>query len=288
MNTGNFLQVAETQHAMDVGFGKMFLIYDEKQALALSDLTAAAINAHIADGTIIGVIKNWSMVAGASVAETNVERQGTGEMRQIRAEILADTLTFENNISNNKVFTRLSKKGTVYGVLVDDMGNAFGELSTVPNSIETMMLNFSGKVSTGLQNDRTNEKTVAITVRYLVKEIGFVAANIEVEEIESKTPLILKLSSTTSQSTSAIVFIADLYNETTGELLTAFTTTSLDIDAAANGVATTPSAVFGTNQLTVTLAKTVANFSTTSNNIKLQFSTPEYYLTDVEFTTTTA
>ena len=98
---GNFLQYAASKLGVDVGFGKMILIYKDKIDVKKSELTATSINSDIASGEIIGIIKGWHTVAGASVAEINVERTGSAEMKLIRPAILADVLTFENNLVNN-------------------------------------------------------------------------------------------------------------------------------------------------------------------------------------------
>lgn len=286
MSCGNFLQRAETICGIKPGFGKMILIYAEAGVIPIADLTATEIQAAIADGSIIGIIQGWNTVAGASVAEKNTEKLN-GEMKLVKSEILADTLTFENNITNNRVFEELVKGGTYDCILLDDMGYAFGEQSLEPASIETMKMNFSGKTSNGLQSDQTNEQTVAVTVRYLVEKIGFLNAGVEVEDIVSKIPLIAKISSVTSQAADTIVFVLDLFDETNGELLTAFTTTALDVNAVVNGNVVTAAGSFASNQLTLTLTKTVADFSTTTNKIKLDLSTESYYLTEIVFNTAT-
>lgn len=286
MSIGNFLERAETQNGISVGFGKMILIYSAKKTVGIADLTAGEINKDIADGTIVGIIQGWNTVAGASVAEKNAERLD-GTMKLVKHEILADTLTFDDNITNNRVMKSLVKGGSYPCVLLDDMGYAFGARSLVPSSIETMNLNFSNKTSNGLQNDLTNEKTISVTVRYMVDEIGYIDADVEVEEIEAKIPLIGKVSSITSQAAGSIVFVMDLFNEVTGELLTEFVTTSLDVNAIVNGNAVTASGTFASNQLTLTLTKTVADFSTTTNKIKLSISTPTHYMTEVYFDTAT-
>jgi hypothetical protein len=286
MSIGNFLEIAEAQNGISVGFGKMFLIYAEKQDVEMTDLTATAINADIADGTIVGIVKGWNTVVGASVAEVNAERNN-GEVKLSRQEIIADTLTFDDNVTNNKVMKMLVKHGTLNCVLLDDMGYAFGAKSLAPATIETMRVNFSNKTTNGLQNDQTNEKTVAVTARYLVDEIGFLDADVEVEDIEPKVPIFAKVSSITSQIAATIVFVLDLFNEETGALLTAFTTTSLDVGAIVNGNAVTAAGAFASNQLTVTLTSTVSDFSTSTNKIKLTLSTPEYYMTEIYFDTAT-
>ena len=113
---GNFLELATAKCGADVGFGKIILLYGEKTSVLKSALTATAINAAIEAGTIVGVIKNWHTVAGAPVGEMNVERPGSGEMKLIRQEILADTLTFESNIANRSVIADLVGAGTIQGL----------------------------------------------------------------------------------------------------------------------------------------------------------------------------
>lgn len=282
MNIGNFLERAETQNGISVGFGKMILIYSTVHDVPLASLTAAAIQAEITAGTIIGVIQGWHTVAGASVAEKNKENLD-GSIKLVKSEILADTLTFEDNITNNRILKSLVKGGTYPCLLLDDMGYAFGSKTLEPTAIGTMNLNFSNKTSNGLQNDLTNEKTVSITVRYLVEEIGYIDAGVEVEDIVAKIPIEVKISSITTHTASSIVFVCDCYNEITGALMTAFDVDPVSIDASVNGITVTPSASFGNNQLTVTLAKTVANFNTATDKVKMSLSTGEYYLTEISF-----
>ena len=183
-----FLDLAAEQLGVsaDVGFGKIILLYPQKTTVNASAMTATAINAAIEAGTIIGVVKNWHTVAGAPVAETNVERPGTAEMKIIRQEILADTLSFESNICNRAVIKDLVSVGTIQGVLLDDRGNVFGEPSTILNTVKTMALNFTGKTSTSLQKDNTSDKMVSVTVRYLVDDIAMLDAGVEVEEVGGK------------------------------------------------------------------------------------------------------
>jgi len=163
------------------------------------------------------------------------------------------------------------------------MGYVFGSRTLEPVAIGTMNINFSNKTSNGFQNDLTNEKTVAVTARYLVDDIGYIDADVEVEEIVAKIPLIAKISSITTHTSASIVFVVDCYNEETGALLTAFDVDPVTIDASVNGISVTPSASFASNQLTVTLAKTVANFNTATDKVKMTLSTGEYYLTEISF-----
>lgn len=279
---GNFLERAETQNGISVGFGKMILIYSTDHDVPYSSLTAAAINAEIAAGTIIGVIQGWNTVAGASVAEKNKENLD-GSIKLVKSEILADTLTFEDNITNNRILKSLVKGGTYPCLLLDDMGYVFGSKTLESAAIGTMNINFSNKTTNGLQNDLTNEKTVAVTARYLVEEIGYVDADVEVEDVDPKIPLSVKISSITTHTAASIVAVIDCYNEITGALLTTFDVDPVSIVASVNGISVTPSATFAANQLTVTLAKTVADFNTTTDKVKLTLSTAEYYVTEISF-----
>jgi len=188
-NCASFIETASAKCGVDVGIGKLFLIYADKKTVTSAMLTAAAINAEIEAGTIIGVVKGWHTIAGAPVGEVSVEHPLTSAMKVIRPEILADTLTFESNIINRSVTNDLVNADTLNSVLVDDFGNAFGETSQTANAIDTMSIDFSGKVSSSLQKDNTTDKSVAVTVRYLVKDLGIYEAGIEVEEIATKVQL---------------------------------------------------------------------------------------------------
>jgi len=205
MCSPSFLELASAKCGVDVGYGKLFLLYKDKKTVTSAMLTAAAINAEIEAGTIIGVIKGWHTIAGAPVGEISVERTGTSEMKLIRAEILAETLTFESNILNRDVIGGLVAGGTFNGVLVDDLGNGAGETSETANAVDTMYLNFSAKVSGSLQNDNVTDKSVAVTVRYLVKDLGIVEAGIEVEEIATKTQLYAGISEVVSVAPTSMV-----------------------------------------------------------------------------------
>jgi hypothetical protein len=287
MSIGNFLQLAEAQTGKSVGFCKMLLIYKEEMEVPIADMTAAAINAHVADKTIIGIIRNWNMIAGASVAEKSTEKTD-GTMKVTKNEILADTFTFDDYITNRDVFERVNGK-TFNCVLMDDMGTAYGEESLKPSSIKTMKINFSGKVTNGMQNDQTNEKTIMITGRYLLTKIGYVEADTAVEDVISLIPMRAEVSSITSQATGLIVFVLNVYNAETGDLLTTLDTgtsyAELIMDGVVNGITATPTATFATGQLTVTLTKTVANMSATTNKVKLSLYTTEYYLNEIKFDT---
>lgn len=225
-NFGNFIELAAEQCGADVGVGKMFLLYPQKTKVNASALTATAINAAIEAGTIIGVIKNWHTVAGAPVAETNVERPLTAEMKIIRQEILADTLSFESNICNRSVIKDLVAVGTVHGILLDDRGNAFGAESDTVNSIYTMPLNFSGKTSTSLQRDNASDKMVSVTVRYLVDDISMLEAGVEVEDVAGKVQVMGQLDGGRTLTSTTVDFYVKIINKCTqkvfdGEILTA-------------------------------------------------------------------
>jgi len=189
VNCFNFFDLAQSACGVDVGFGKMFLLYPEKTELTAADFTADAINTAVEEGDIIGIVRDWVSIVGAPVAETNVERPGSAEMKLIRQEILADTISFESNIVNREVIASLVAAGSVQGVLLDDMGSSFGELAKTVGTLKTMKLNFSGKTSGALQKDNASDKLVAVTVRYLVDEIGMLDTGIETDEIVSKSLL---------------------------------------------------------------------------------------------------
>jgi len=204
-NCASFLELASAKCGVDVGYGKLFLLYKDKKTVTSAMLTATAINAEIEAGTIIGVIKGWHTVAGAPVGELTVERPFTAEITQIRAEILAETLTFESNILNRDVMAGLAAMGTLNGVLVDDLGSVFGETSQTGNAVDTMYLNFSAKTSSSLQRDNTTDKSVAVTVRYLVKDMGIYEAGIEVEEVNTKIQLYAGISTVVSVAPTSMV-----------------------------------------------------------------------------------
>ena len=204
-NCASFLELASAKCGVDVGYGKLFLLYKDKKTVTSAMLTATAINAEIEAGTIIGVIKGWHTVAGAPVGELTVERPFTAEITQIRAEILAETLTFESNILNRDVMAGLAARGTLNGVLVDDLGSVFGETSQTGNAVDTMYLNFSAKTSSSLQRDNTTDKSVAVTVRYLVKDMGIYEAGIEVEEVNTKIQLYAGISTVVSVAPTSMV-----------------------------------------------------------------------------------
>jgi hypothetical protein len=204
-NYGNFLQYAGEKTGIDVGFGKMFLVYANKTMKAANDLTATAINEDIASGDIIGVIKGWYTIAGAPVAEVSVERPGTYEKKLIRPEILADTLTFESGMANNEVLGDVVKAGSLNCILLDDQGNAYGDYAQADGKISTMLVNFSEKKTSGMQTDYAAEKTVSITARYLVNDLSVLYAGTETELITPKDLLYGQLVSATLGATGKIV-----------------------------------------------------------------------------------
>ena len=179
MNCGNFLNSTDAQSCgVEVGYGKLYLIYAEKQTVNVSSLNATAINAAIAAGTIIGVLKDWDEVAGAPVAEVTAERPGSKKIRFISNEILADTITFDNSPCLNETLARLSRKGAAEVLLVDDNGNVYGEETYASATIGTMTVSFGSKTSTSLQSDNTNVNNLAITVRYLYKKLRAAAVGV--------------------------------------------------------------------------------------------------------------
>ena len=270
---GNFLQYAASKLGVDVGFGKMILIYKGKQILNADSLSADYINSAIEGGDCIGIIKGWHTVAGASVAEINVERTGTAEMKLIRPEILADVLTFENNLVNNEVINDLVKLGTVDGVLLDDQGNAFGDYSPTSGTVSTMKLNFSSKTTSSMQHDNTTEKTVAVTVRYLVDDLSFVAAETETELIDSKELLSIQYA---SKTVDTLVF--SVKSKLTGE---AFASAFTDVDIVASGAGLVMDAAAydpATGLLTIISSRTI-----TSGIFTIEISGDDFYSKQYQF-----
>jgi hypothetical protein len=219
-NYGNFLQYAGQKTGIDVGFGKMFLVYSNQTSKAASELDAVSINNEIATGTIIGVIKGWHTIAGAPVAEVSVERPGTYEKKLIRPEILADTLTFESGMANNEVLGDIVKAGSLNCILLDDQGNAYGEYNQEYGTIGTMLVNFSEKKTSGLQTDYAAEKTVAITARYLVKNLSVIYAATETELITLKDLIYGQLSSFSIGTNNNSKLILNLRYKSTNDPLT--------------------------------------------------------------------
>ena len=154
MSNGNFIEVAQEINGIEPGFGKIMLLYSTEKDVNVSALTATAINAERAAGTIIGMLSGWSTVTGASIAEKSVER-ATSEMNVNKPEILADTMTFESDSVKQYVAEKLSGTSQ-WVVFLDDRGYAFGEQSLKPSCVKTMKVNFSGKTTNGFQYDQTN------------------------------------------------------------------------------------------------------------------------------------
>ena len=282
-NCSNFIEMAAATCGVDVGFGKVILLYGAKRVRNINELTAAAINAEIVAGNIVGVIKNWHTVAGAPVAEINVERPGSAEMKLIRPEILADVLTFEGNIGNRDVIDSLVKAGTLNGFLIDDMGNVFGEKSVIPDSIYTMPLNFSGKTSTSLQRDNASDKMVSVTVRYLVDDISMLAANVEVEDVASKVRVDGKfITGVTTSATAASLAIklTDKYTQAAfdGALTAGEVTVKTDTETA-----TVSTATYADGVLTLALTGTAFN-STGITNFYVKISADDCYMKETKFT----
>lgn len=272
-NCVGFLEHAAIGCGLDVGFGKMILLYADATPVAVANLNATAINAAIADGTIKGIIKGWHTVTGASIAETNVERTGTGKMKQIRAEILADTLMFENTLENNEVIGDITRINSFYGIVVDDFGNSFGDKNSVAGYVKPMELDFSGKTTTSFQNDQTSDKSVSVTVRYLVKEVQAVIAGIEVEDVLSKTLLSLQLSSVTLITATAATFVLSVKDKSTNAV---FAGVILAGDVSiAGATAVTATYVAATGLLTIAITGT--GFSVISQNFNVAISGDAFY-----------
>lgn len=277
MNNGNFLQYAGSKLGIDVGYGKCILVYSSKNSISVVDSTAASINGLISDGTILGVIRGWHTVTGAPVGEISVERPGTSEMKLVRGEIEADTLTFESNLQNRDVLANLVKGGSFNCILIDDMGNVFGEYSPVAGEIGTMLLNFSTKVTSSFQRDNATDKTIAVTCRYLVKNLSVLEAAVEPELIKSKVKAEIKV---TALDYFLVGVSVEFYlkSKLTGEILTGLTTATADVSAVIDGVigevdALNYDSVTGAFVLTfVTGSKAAA-----SGNMTLALSGADYY-----------
>lgn len=279
MDNGNFLEYAGSKLGVDVGFGKCILVYNTKGDLPLADLTSANINAAIEEGTIIGIIRGWHTVAGAPVGEISVERPGTSEMKLVREEIAADVLTFEANLQNRAVIADLVKAGSLNCLLIDDQGNVFGEYNVLDGTISTMLLNFSTKVTSSFQRDNATDKTIAVTVRYLVKELDFVAAGTETELINSKVKAEIKvvaLTYSTVADNTSVTF--KLISKKTGEILTDITPLSADVTAILDGNIPVIDVldVDGGGQFTLTF--TTASAAMGTGSLLLTLSGADYYV----------
>lgn len=275
-NCGNFLEYAANECGIDVGFGKMLLIFKEKTSVPKSALTAEAINAKIVSGDIIGIVKNWISIAGAPVAEVSVERTATKEMKLIHAEINADTLTFESNLVNREVISDLVKAGSLNCLVIDDLGNVFGEKATKVDEISTMLLNFSSKVTASFQFDNTNEKTIAVTVRYLVKNLDFVAGSVEVELVNFKKMLNGYLQSVTTLTATSAVFVLALKQKGNAKIYEGAIDTS-DVTVTGGNITTkTANFVTETGLLTIELAGT--GFAIPEQTFNVAISTDDAYM----------
>lgn len=253
---GNFLNFAGNKLGVDPGFGKVILVYPEKTVVSLSDLLVENINAAIAAGDIVGVIKDWHTVAGAPVGEISVERPGTGTMKLIREEIAADVLTFESNLQNRTVLAELVKQGNVHCLLLDDQGNVFGEKSNTTGNIDTAIFNFSTKATSSFQRDNATDKTIAVIVRYMVEDLDFMDADVEVESIVSKSLVNLYLSSVTTLTSTAAVFVLKVKEKATGDIFAGAIATGAVSVSGATISSTSAAYVPATGLLTVTLAGT--------------------------------
>ena len=274
-NCGNFLEYAGSKCGIDVGYGKMILVYPEKTSVTAASLTAEEINASIIAGRIVGVVKGWHTIAGAPVAEVSVERTGTSEMKLIRAEIAADTLSFESNFQNREILGDLVKAGSLNCLLIDDQGNVFGDASTKGGELSTMLLNFSSKVSGALQGDNVTDKVISITVRYLVKDLDVLFAETETELIASKSLLSLQLVDIDTLTATSIVMRLLVKNKGTGKAYTgAIGTGEVTVTGAAI-TTTTGAYVPSTGILTVTLAGT--GFITLSQILNITVSGKDFY-----------
>lgn len=282
-NCSNFIDLAAATCGVDVGFGKVILLFNAKNSFAKDELTVSEFNERMLSGNIVGVLKNWHTVAGAPVAEINVERPGSAEMKLIRPEILADVLTFEGNIGNRDVIDALVKVGTIHGLIIDDLGNVFGEKSGIPDSIYTMPLNFSGKTSTSLQRDNASDKTVAVTVRYLVKDLAMLAAGVEVEDVASKVKVDGQFVSgavTLATAASLEIKLTDKYTQAAfdGALTTGEITVRTDSEAV-----TVSTATYADGVLTLALTGTAFNPSGITN-FYVKISADDCYMKETKFT----
>ena len=275
-NCGNFLEYAGSKCGLDVGFGKMFLVYGSKVVKSAADLSAENIQADIESGEIIGIIKGWHTIAGAPVAEINVERTGTAEMKLIRSEIAADTLTFESSIVTNEILSDLVKAGTVQGILVDDQGNCFGDYTQDAGKISTMSLNFSGKTSGSLQKDNVTEKMVSVTVRYLARDLSVLEAGTETELVNSKTLLAGQLSSTTSLTPTGATFVMKITDKSTGQIYADAIATGEVKVSGADITSITGTYVALTGLLTIVLVGT--GFSPDVEAVSVSLSGADFYM----------
>ena len=271
-NCGNFLDYAESKCGVDVGFGKLILVYPAKTTIAKTALTADAINVAIVAGEIIGVIKGWHTVAGAPVGEVSVERIATREMKLIREEIAADTLTFERTLANREIIGDLVKAGSLNCLLIDDQGNVYGDKAQAVGEIQTMLINFASKVTSSFQTDNNTDRTIALTVRYLVKDLDFVAAEVAAEEVVVKTLVKGYLSSVTTSTAIAAVFVMAIKNKSNGKIFDG-AIASGDVTVTGGNITSTSAAyVAATGLLTITLAGTDFEVGTQIFNVTISGS----------------
>lgn len=279
--SGIFLEVASAAMHIVPEYPVGILIYPSRTDVALTSLTATAINTAIGSGAIKGYLQEWNTIAGASVAEKNIERPATGEFELVKEEIPADTYTFVDQMYANKILGKKVTGNTFHCLIIGNLGGVYGEKSLKPATISTMKINFSNKTSNGGFQDLTNEKTVAITARYLFDELGYLKADIETEDITPKIPLDMTVAGITTHTATSIVVSMNLINAKSKVGLTDFTTTTITINATVNGITVTGAAAFANNKLAITLTGT--GFTTTSDIVTLDFSTPTHYLDEVKF-----
>lgn len=286
-NCGNFMEYAGSKCGIDAGYGKMLLIFKEKYRVPTGTvLDHTLINSLISNGTILGVVRNWITVVGAPVAEIAVERVGSSEMKIIKQEIAADTFTFEANMVNRLVLSKLVAGGTFEGMLVDDLGNAFGE-NCINHSgvIETMQLNFSGKVTSSFQSDNTAEKTISVTVRYLLKNLDVALVGIETELIETKKVLQASLYSIDTMTATSLVFKLLVKDLSTGKPY-AGSIASGDVSVLGAKYATLTSTVSAyvpaTGLLTITLTGT--GMLTTAQKLNVSITNALAYMGETAYT----
>ena len=275
-NCGTFLEYAGEKCGVDVGYGKLILIYPSKQDVAVSGLTSDAINTAIEAGEIIGVIKGWHTVVGAPVAEVSVERIATSEMKLIREEVAADTLTFERNLVNREVLADLVKAGTLQALLVDDLGNVFGDKAQADGEIGTMALNFSSKVTNAMQSDNNTDKTIAIAVRYLVKDLDFAATEIEPEMVVVKTLLKAYLADVDTLTSTSCIFDLQLKQKANNKLFDGTIEAANVTVTGANITTKTVAYVAATGILTITLAG--VGFAVPDQKLNVAISADECYM----------
>ena len=279
--SGDFLQVAAAALNIVPEYPVGIAFYSNKKDVALTSLTATAINAEIAAGTCIGYLQGWNSIVGANVAEKNIERVATSKMELVKEEVAADKYTFPDEMYINKILGKKATGNTFYCLVIGNLGGVYGEKTLKAASIRTMEINFSGKTSNGGFMDLANEKTVEITVRYIVKELGYIAAAIETEDIVPKIPLDFTISTVSTHTSTSIVAVLNLINSRSKTILTTFDADPITIIAIVNGVVVSAAAAFATNQLTVTLTGT--GITTTADVVSLEFSTATHYCDEVKF-----